>query len=407
LIILQTKVLLTIGLFLLAVNPVQAVIISEVYPQPNTGESEWIELYNPDGTATSIEGWQVFDQLSSPSLLTTLSGSIEPNAFLVINLSGSKLNNPGDGVGLLDATGQIMDEMAYSSSQVGLAWALIGTSWQITEATPNSINQPYPTPSPLPTIIPSTMPPSPPPSPTPQTNSISSFDVNSVSITEVMACPTNGQKEWLEFYNSSDLVIQLRDWQIRDSKDQTIVVNLDLLPHTYQVFEWSKSLLNNDGDEVKLLSDQSQVLSQIELSACQLGLSWQLLDGNWWLDQPTPYQANQKTSSSPTATPTPTSSTFNSTSPTPTIKATSADAIITNNQAPPQPPNVVSPDLTRARIASVAGVSVSLDNLSGIVNQKFSWEAGLSAIMGGLFFQVAGGISWYAKKLPLTHPQMA
>jgi len=392
----QAQVLLAVGLLLLMVNPVQAVIISEVYPQPNSEETEWIELYNPDDSIISVEGWQIFDQLSSSSLLITLSGSLEPLAYLQINFSGSKLNNSGDGVTLFDQDGQIKDEMSYSSSQAGLSWALISASWQIAPATPNAANQLEPSPSPSSSPIP--------PTPTTPVIPSNSPDLSSIALTEIMACPVQNQSEWIEFYNSSNGEIELSDWQVKDSKDHSIKINLKLMPHAYQIFEWSYSLLNNTGDEVWLLTDQGVLLNHVRLANCQTGQSWQLQDEIWYLDEPTPNQANQKSFTSPTAAPSATPTQADFPSPSPILLPTS---FFISSTAPPQLPKNNWPDLTINKIASLSGITNNLADPVDGEQTKPPLESSLSVIMGGLFFQIAGSIKWYAKKFKPINTRVA
>jgi hypothetical protein len=63
-----------VGIFLfILVIPVQAeVVINEVYPNPLSGESEWIELFNDSTASTSLEGWVLEDKLSSSKVIYSL-----------------------------------------------------------------------------------------------------------------------------------------------------------------------------------------------------------------------------------------------------------------------------------------------------------------------------------------------
>src|SRR5687768_13012704 len=71
------------------------VIINELHPAPSSG-AEWIELTNTSQAAVSLQGWKLYDQLSSPSLLYEFGAVfLSPGEFLVVEV-GSKLNNSGD-----------------------------------------------------------------------------------------------------------------------------------------------------------------------------------------------------------------------------------------------------------------------------------------------------------------------
>lgn len=143
-------------------------LITEVMAQPETGRSEWVELLNPDDSAQVITGFVLKDLLASPSVLYTFPEvMIGPGEYYVVELSGSKLNNAGDGVNLYNNQGILVDEMAFSSSQKGLSWQKYAQGWCESTPTPGAAHTcPEPTPTPSPTPI-ATATPKPSPSPTP------------------------------------------------------------------------------------------------------------------------------------------------------------------------------------------------------------------------------------------------
>ena len=156
------------------------VIISEVYPAPASGESEWVELFNTGSTAVSLNGWKLQDKLSSPSDIFSFSSqAIEPQQFLVAELPSAKLNNSADGVTLYTNDGSTADTMDYTSSESSKSWqrsALNSTSYTLTLSTKGSDNTQYSLLSSVPTPQPATSPqstatptpaPSTEPSPTP------------------------------------------------------------------------------------------------------------------------------------------------------------------------------------------------------------------------------------------------
>lgn len=126
-------------------------LITELCPKPSSG-SEWIELYNPATETINLAGWQLWDQLSQPSLLYTFADfSLAPNTFVVVEV-GKKLNDTGDGVVLLDAESKVIDNVSYQSAQSDLGYSRIALqkqadfAWQIT--TPNSFLAPTIAPTP-------------------------------------------------------------------------------------------------------------------------------------------------------------------------------------------------------------------------------------------------------------------
>jgi hypothetical protein len=139
------------------------VIINELYPNPNTDESEWAELRNAGGSPVDLTGWQLWDELSSASLVHTLGSSTQLAAgeLLVITLK-SVLNNTGDGLVLKNTAGEVVDTFSYPSSTKGLSWARDSADPSVifeTLPSAGAIN-PAPTPSPTPA-------PTPTPTPTP------------------------------------------------------------------------------------------------------------------------------------------------------------------------------------------------------------------------------------------------
>jgi len=60
-----------------------AVIINEIAWMGNavSANDEWIELYNPSGSAAAVDGWKVSDGMS---LEITLAGVIESGEYAVL-----------------------------------------------------------------------------------------------------------------------------------------------------------------------------------------------------------------------------------------------------------------------------------------------------------------------------------
>lgn len=116
-------------------------LITELCPKPSSG-SEWIELYNPSTQTVDLSNWQLWDQLSQPSLLYTFSDfSLAPSTFVVVEI-GKKLNDTGDGVVLLDLNDSLIDSVSYQTAQLDLGYSrtalhnLATFEWQ--PASPNT-----------------------------------------------------------------------------------------------------------------------------------------------------------------------------------------------------------------------------------------------------------------------------
>lgn len=322
--------------FLLAPRLIFAqVIISEVYPAPPTGESEWVELFNSSSEAISLTGWKLRDQLTTPSDIYSFTGeSIAPFSFLVAQLPTAKLNNTSDGVTLYSQVGEVISTMSYANTQAATSWQLISASTGyilsipskggdsleyplITSVspTPSSFSTPFPSPTaspdtnlplptptpiaisePIPTATPQTLDTAPTPalqatllatptalpspSPTPNAPLITltpSPSPTSTSISpqlsEFMACPDSGN-EWLELYNPGETDIEITNWKITDTTGNYRIISGVISKKNFGVFSWNSGLLNNSGDGFTLASSSGQDIAQLEYEDCHTGMSY-------------------------------------------------------------------------------------------------------------------------------------
>jgi hypothetical protein len=113
----------------------QHVVINEFMFAPESGEAEWIELWNPSDVAVSLSGWTIRDAASNPVLISQEQLTIAGGAYLVLASSlplaerwksitanvlvvpgFPVLNNSGDEIVLADALGRVIDSLRYTSS---------------------------------------------------------------------------------------------------------------------------------------------------------------------------------------------------------------------------------------------------------------------------------------------------
>lgn len=311
--------------------------ITEVYAAPASGESEWVEIWNCGKTSQDLTNYQLFDQISTPSNIASLDCIIvQPNSYAVIDLSTAKLNNSGDGVTLINYDQEVVDQMNYSTTKTQYSWALvINDIEQFWVLTLPSRGLPNPSPTPTPTILPASSPtstitpafnptltltPSPTASsntPTPTATPVSThtpIDKSQLKLTELVACPVEGETEWLELYWSGTENLDFSNWKIQDKSDNQVNLSGTLYSKKYSVFSWSKSLLNNTGDELFLYDQTDQELIHLTLPGCQAGQSYSLNGNKYILTEAiTKGTANQihptttpLLSISPTTSPTPT-----------------------------------------------------------------------------------------------------
>ncbi|MFA5175612.1 MAG: lamin tail domain-containing protein, partial [Patescibacteria group bacterium] len=93
--------------------------INEFMPNPAEG-GEWVELYNPTDTNLDLKGGIICDdRVATFCKIISLDGMVAPaKNFLLVKLSGSKLNNSGDAVILKSPIGTIVDRVNYGGESV-------------------------------------------------------------------------------------------------------------------------------------------------------------------------------------------------------------------------------------------------------------------------------------------------
>lgn len=110
-------------------NKFNDVVITEIMYAPQTGQSEWIELYNRTEIPVDLIKWKVYDN-SSNAYVTMSNKYIPPNGFVVlckdtliknyfnitseiINTKLPSFNNTGDVVCIRDSSGLTIDSLEY------------------------------------------------------------------------------------------------------------------------------------------------------------------------------------------------------------------------------------------------------------------------------------------------------
>lgn len=118
------------------------IYLSEFMPNPNSGEKEWVEVYNSNSSSVELTNWKIDDKDggSSPQDFTVTLGA---QVFKQLFFSSTKLNNDSDTVRLLKPDLSVADSYSYSVSHKGNSWAKNNSgSWFETSAiTPNEENK--------------------------------------------------------------------------------------------------------------------------------------------------------------------------------------------------------------------------------------------------------------------------
>lgn len=116
------------------------VIINEIYPAPESGGVEFIELKNTGSKKVDLNGWKLSD---ASSKMFTISkedyNSTMMDDYFVVTGDVSKifLNNGGDSVELYQPDESLFQSVDYEGGKTGEAYAFDGEDWAWT-ATPTS-----------------------------------------------------------------------------------------------------------------------------------------------------------------------------------------------------------------------------------------------------------------------------
>ncbi|MFZ2026302.1 MAG: hypothetical protein WAV30_03395 [Microgenomates group bacterium] len=93
-----------------SVTPTQTVLLdydniylSEIHPFPQTGTTEWVELYNANDISVNLIDWYIDDGENTGGAPKRFSLALDPYEYGAVDISSSLLNNTGDTVRLLNA----------------------------------------------------------------------------------------------------------------------------------------------------------------------------------------------------------------------------------------------------------------------------------------------------------------
>lgn len=122
------------------------VVFNEILPSPEgaDAENEWIELFNENGFAVGLSGWQIKDSVGRSQIYTFPEGTeINSKGFLVLirPKTNITLNNDGDSLKLIQPNGKVIDEISYEKAPRGNSFNLTYSGWVWNNIpTPNAKN---------------------------------------------------------------------------------------------------------------------------------------------------------------------------------------------------------------------------------------------------------------------------
>ena len=95
------------------------IYLSEVMVYPQSGDNEWIEIFNDNDFSVFLNNWYIDDIENGGSTSKNFSASIPAKSYYVFSLSSSIFNNDGDSVRLLDNNKNLKDSFEYSGGDQG------------------------------------------------------------------------------------------------------------------------------------------------------------------------------------------------------------------------------------------------------------------------------------------------
>jgi hypothetical protein len=114
--------------------------LSEIFPNPEKGGREWVEIYNPNSSKVALSNWQLIDAANHKK---GLSGSVAGKSYKVFYFSSGWLNNSGDSLKLVNPNGKQVEKYQFGESEKGVSFAKDASgAWKVTTTpTPGSVNK--------------------------------------------------------------------------------------------------------------------------------------------------------------------------------------------------------------------------------------------------------------------------
>lgn len=266
--------------------------INEVYPVPESGQEEFIELYNFGSKSVNLMGWQLDDIPNGGSAPYTIpSLTILPNKFLVISKTQSHvtLNDTGDSVSLIQPSGFELSKSVYTQTTKGSSWSWFENEnkWTTTP-TPNGINvftQKVEKPE-EPVVEEDEEP-------------THEYRPGDIILNELLPNPDEAD-EFIELQNHSSGTIDLKGWYLKDGSGKKYILgdHTQLQPSQLIVIYADVSgiaLNNSGGEQVSLFDPTGQLISTAKyLDKAPVNVAYAFDAKNWvWTAQATPGQSNQ------------------------------------------------------------------------------------------------------------------
>ncbi len=279
-----------------------------------------VELLNTGTEIVDLSNWYIDDNGGTTYFTIPTGTQLYPNAC--ISFSGSlNLNRASvDAVRLFDSTApptsssaNLIDSFEYkSSSGSGITFQRIPDGqaiWSTGSANFDRYNltglsckvEPTITPTSTPgesvsatpgVSITPTVTATPTPTPTPTQN------ITAIYLSEVYPYPNENETEWVELFNDNAFSVFLDNWKIDDLGDggsSPKKFNITIPGYSFKTIDLSSSIFNNDGDSVRLLNYNDEVVDSFSYDSVEKGKSvgrTSFLSENYCMQDPSKEYSN-------------------------------------------------------------------------------------------------------------------
>jgi hypothetical protein len=253
--------------------------ITALYPNPNTGEEEWIELTNNDHESVDLSLYTLEDATAHP---WAPSGTLNAGSSTRVTGFSFALNNSNETVTLKTSTGTQIDTWSYASSTKGeilyrdnsSSTSTVGDTTATTTSTTSTTT-------------------------TTTNTTAATTPTQWPSFSEALPNPSGSDSaaEWIELYNAYSEPLTLDGLKLDDEDGGSSPHSLSgtLAGESYLLVPINESniTLNNTTDHIRLLGVNNEVLWDVPYNDVQEGYSYASLYGSYsWTDTPTPGEEN-------------------------------------------------------------------------------------------------------------------
>lgn len=280
------------------------VIFNEVFADPigDDATAEFFELLNDGTVDASMSGWKIAD--AKDRTYAIVDGTVPAGGYRTFRtpLTGIPLVNDGGTLILLRPDGSEAGRVTYgATARSGWSWSRQPDGyWAWTEPTDGAANA---APRSAEVIGPADRSTS--PSAATAATAVSpavcrgTAPIDSVRVSELLPRPPKGEDEWIELHNTSDEPADLSGWRLDDAEGGSAPHELPcgtvLPPDGYAVFlkTVTRLALNDDLDEVRLLTPEMAVVDLVAYRGARLNESFALTGDGWlWTVTSTPGRNN-------------------------------------------------------------------------------------------------------------------